>query len=188
MFSRKRATCERTMEFKETRLRGAFLVGIKKIVDDRGFFARGWCRDEFGKLGLNPDATQLNIGFSHKKGTLRGMHYQKAPHAEAKLVRCTRGAVFDVIIDLRPYSVTRGEWYGVELTQDNHLSLYAPEGFAHGYQTLSDDAEIYYLTTAMYAAAAATGVRYDDPAFAIQWPLEVSLISDSDRTWPAFGS
>jgi dTDP-4-dehydrorhamnose 3,5-epimerase len=175
------------MKFTETKLHGAFLIGMKKIVDDRGFFARGWCRDELAQHGLNPDATQLNVGFSHTKGTLRGMHYQKPPQAEAKLVRCTRGAVFDVIVDLRPDSPTRGQWYGAELTQDNHMSLYAPEGFAHGYQTLSDDAEIYYMATAVYAAAAATGVRYDDPAFAIKWPLPVFVISDSDRNWPDFG-
>lgn len=172
------------MEFTETPLKGAYVLGLKKIVDDRGFFARGWCRTELAGIGLNPDALQLNVGYSHTRGTLRGMHYQAAPHAEAKLVRCTRGAVYDVIVDLRADSPTRGRWFGIELSQDNHLQLYAPEGFAHGYQTLTDAAEIYYMTTATYAAAAAGGVRHDDPAFGIEWPLPVSVISAQDRGWP----
>jgi dTDP-4-dehydrorhamnose 3,5-epimerase len=174
------------MEFKETKLKGAFLVGQKKIVDQRGYFARAWCRDEFKQHGLNPDMLQLNTGFSHKAGTLRGMHYQEPPHAEAKFVRCTRGAVYDVIVDLRTESPTRGEWVGVELTADEGNMLYAPAGCAHGYQTLADDSEIYYMTTALYAAHAAKGVRYDDPAFAIQWPRAVSVISDPDRNWPDY--
>jgi dTDP-4-dehydrorhamnose 3,5-epimerase len=174
------------VQFTATPLSGAFLIDLKKITDERGFFSRAWCRDTLSAQGLNPNATQLNVGFSHRKGTLRGMHYQKAPHAEVKIVRCTRGAVFDVIVDLRADSATRGKWFGAELTQDNHRQLYVPEGFAHGYQTLTDDAEIYYLTTHVYAAAAASGVRYDDPAFGIEWPLAVSVISEPDRKWPDF--
>jgi dTDP-4-dehydrorhamnose 3,5-epimerase len=174
------------MEFVPVRLAGAFLVHLKKMTDDRGFFARGWCRDEFIAHGLNPNIVQLNVGFSHKRGTLRGLHYQTAPHEEAKFVRCTRGAVFDVIVDLRPQSPTRGQWFGAELSQDNQAALYAPQGFAHGYQTLTDAAEIYYMTTAVYAATAATGVRYNDPALAIEWPLPVAMISDPDRNWPDF--
>lgn len=174
------------MEFTETKLKGAFLVRLKKIEDNRGFFARGWCRDEFAAHGLNPNMLQLNVGFSHKKGTLRGMHYQEAPHAEAKFVRCTRGAIYDVIIDLRRESPTHGQWFGAELTQDNGTMLYAPEGFAHGYQTLTDDADMYYMTTAIFARDSAKGVRYNDPAFGIQWPLPVSVISEPDQKWPDY--
>jgi dTDP-4-dehydrorhamnose 3,5-epimerase len=174
------------MEFTETRLKGAFLVGLKKIEDHRGFFARGWCHDEFARHGLNPNMVQLNVGFSHTKGTVRGMHYQEPPHDEAKFVRCTRGAIFDVIVDLRAGSPTHGQWLGVELSAENSLMLYAPEGFAHGYQTLSDDAEMYYMTSSYYAAAAARGVRYNEPAFAIAWPLPVAAISEADATWPDY--
>lgn len=174
------------MEFTETKLKGAFLIRWKKVEDHRGFFARGWCREEFAQHGLNPDMHQLNVGFSHKKGTLRGMHYQEKPHAEAKFVRCTRGAIFDVIIDLRPGSPSRGEWFGAELDADNGLMLYAPEGFAHGYQTLADGTEMYYMTSAAYASTAARGVRYDDQVFGIQWPLPVGTISEPDQKWPDY--
>ena len=174
------------MEFRKTHLKDAYLVSLKRIEDDRGYFARAWCRDEFLQHGLNPNILQLNVGFSHQNGTLRGLHYQLAPHAEAKFVRCTRGAIYDVIIDLREGSPTAGEWYGAELSADNGLMLYVPEGFAHGYQTLQDDTEMYYTTTAVYAPTAARGVRFDDPAFGIRWPLPVSMISTADRDWPAF--
>jgi dTDP-4-dehydrorhamnose 3,5-epimerase len=174
------------MIFTVTPLAGAYLIDLKKITDERGFFARAWCRDTLKQQGLNPDQTQLNVGFSHKKGTLRGMHFQKAPHAEVKIVRCTRGAVFDVMVDLREGSATRGKWFGIELSQDNHQQLYIPEGFAHGYQTLADNCEIEYSTTHVYAAASASGVRHDDPAFGIQWPLPVTVISEPDRKWPDF--
>lgn len=176
------------MDFSETILRGAFVVTLKKLSDDRGFFARGFCREEFKAQGLIPDMLQLNIGSSLKKGTLRGMHFQAQPHQEAKFVRCTRGALFDVIVDLRRDSPTRLQWLGVELTQDNGQMLYVPEGFAHGYQTLMDDTEMYYLTSATYAAAAAGGVRHDDPAFGISWPLPVSVISAADAHWPDYSS
>ena len=174
------------MEFTETKLKGAFLVRLKKIEDNRGFFARGWCQEEFKAYGLNPNMLQLNVGFSPKKGTLRGMHYQEAPHAEAKFVRCTRGAIYDVIIDLRRDSPTHGQWFGAELTADSGTMLYAPEGFAHGYQTLTDDADMYYMTTAMFARDSAKGVCYNDPAFGIQWPLPISVISDPDQKWPEY--
>jgi dTDP-4-dehydrorhamnose 3,5-epimerase len=174
------------MEFIETEIRGAFVVRLNKIVDQRGYFARGWCRDEFAKHGLNSTMLQLNTGFSDKKGTIRGMHYQEVPHAEAKFVRCTRGAIYDVIIDLRPDSPTRGKWFGAELTADNGTMLYAPEGLAHGYQTLTDGAEMYYMTTAVYASGSAGGVRYNDPAFGIQWPLAVDVISEADQKWPDY--
>jgi dTDP-4-dehydrorhamnose 3,5-epimerase len=175
-----------SMEFTSTPLAGAFVVSLKRIEDDRGFFARGWCRDEFAAHGLVRDMTQLNVGFSHRKGTVRGLHFQLPPHAEAKFVRCTRGAVFDVIVDLRPESPTRGGWFGAELTADNGLMLYAPEGFAHGYQTLADDTETYYLTSSAYAAGSARGVRYDDPAFGIVWPVPVTVVSDADGRWPDY--
>jgi dTDP-4-dehydrorhamnose 3,5-epimerase len=174
------------MLFTPAPLEGVFVIDLKKITDDRGFFARAWCRDALAANGLNPNQTQLNVGLSHRKGTLRGMHFQKAPHAEVKIVRCTRGAVFDVAIDLREGSATRGQWFGVELTADNHRQLYIPEGFAHGYQTLADNSEIEYSTTHVYAAASAGGVRHDDPAFGIRWPLPVAVISDADRKWAPF--
>jgi len=176
------------MEFSETKLKGGFLVGLSKRSDQRGFFARAWCKDEFAAHGLNPNMVQLNTAHSHEKGTLRGMHFQAEPHAEAKFVRCTRGALFDVMIDLRPDSPTHRQWFGAELTADNGLMMYVPEGFAHGYQTLSDDTEMYYLTSAVYAATSAGGVRYDDPAFGIQWPLPVSVISDADAKWPDYAA
>ena len=174
------------MIFTETTLKGAFLIAVRRIEDHRGFFGRAWCRDEFAQHGLNPQMLQLNVGFSHKKGTVRGMHYQDAPHAEAKLIRCTRGAIYDVIVDLRSDSPTRGQWFGVELSAAGATMLYAPEGFAHGYQTLEDDSEMYYMTSALYASGAAKGVRFNDPAFAVQWPLPVSVISEQDQNWPIY--
>ena len=174
------------MEFIETRLKGAFLIRLKGVEDHRGFFARAWCKDEFLQHGLNANMVQLNVGFSHKKGTLRGIHYQENPHEEAKFVRCTRGAIYDVLVDIRADSATCGQWIGEELTEDNGLMLYAPEGFAHGYQTLADNSDMYYMTTALYAKDAARGVRYNDPAFSIRWPLPVAVISDVDAAWPDF--
>jgi len=174
------------MEFIETKLKGAFLVSIRKIEDRRGFFARGWCEEELASHGLTAHMVQLNVAFSSTKGTLRGLHYQAPPYQEAKLVRCTRGAIFDVMVDLRPESPTHRQWFGAELSADNALMLYVPEGFAHGYQTLVDNTEMYYLTSARYAADAASGVRYNDPAFDISWPLAVSVISDADAGWPDY--
>jgi dTDP-4-dehydrorhamnose 3,5-epimerase len=174
------------VEFTETKLKGAFLISLKKIQDDRGFFARGWCREEFTRHGLNADMVQLNVGFSRSKGTLRGLHYQNPPQQEGKFVRCTRGAIFDVIVDLRPDSPTHRQWFGAELTADNGLMLYSPEGFAQGYQTLEADSEMYYLTSGYYLPTAARGVRYNDPAFQISWPLPVAAISDADKNWPDY--
>jgi dTDP-4-dehydrorhamnose 3,5-epimerase len=174
------------MEFTETKLKGAFVVSMKKIEDHRGYFARGWCREEFAAHGLNPTMVQLNTSSSHSKGTVRGLHFQETPHQEAKFMRCTRGSIYDVIVDLRPDSPTHRQWIGFELTADNGFMLYAPEGFAHGYQTLTDEADMYYMTSAPYAAGAAKGVRYDDPAFGILWPLPVSLISSQDLNWPDY--
>ena len=176
------------MEFTETNLKGAFIVQLKRITDQRGFFARGWCQDEFAQHGLNPAMVQLNVGYSHRRGTVRGMHYQIAPHEEAKFVRCTRGAIHDVIVDLRAGSPTRGQWFGIDLTAENGVMLYVPEGFAHGYQTLEDETEMYYMTTATYAASAARGILHDDPAIGISWPLPVSVISDADKAWPAIAA
>jgi dTDP-4-dehydrorhamnose 3,5-epimerase len=169
--------------FTETRLAGAFVIDIEKRADSRGFFGRAWCAEEFRGQGLDPVFLQANVGFSRQRGTLRGLHYQASPHAEAKLIRCTRGAVFDVVVDLRPDSPTYLKWLGVELTEQNHRMVFIPEGCAHGYQTLADDAEVFYLVTAPYAAASEGGLRYDDPALAIDWPLEVSSISEKDRSW-----
>jgi dTDP-4-dehydrorhamnose 3,5-epimerase len=171
------------MTFTETELKGAFVVGVRKIEDERGFFARSWCQKELEAAGLNPALVQINMAMSSQKGTLRGMHFQESPYQEAKLVRCTRGAIYDVIIDLRPDSPTHARWIGINLSAENYQMLYAPEGFAHGYQTLTDDAEMYYSTSAFYAPSAARGVRYNDPAFHIRWPLPVSIISDADRQW-----
>ena len=171
------------MKLTKLELAGAYLVEMDKIKDERGFFARSWSRPDFEEAGLNPNLAQANVAWNAEKGTLRGMHFQYSPYGETKLVRCTRGAVYDVLVDLRPTSPTHRQWYGVELTADNHLQLYIPEGFGHGYQTLTDDAEVSYLTTALYVPYAAGGVRYDDPAFRIKWPLAVSRISEKDAKW-----
>jgi dTDP-4-dehydrorhamnose 3,5-epimerase len=172
------------MEFIETGLKGAFTIRQKKIEDQRGYFARVWCREEFIQHGLNPNMLQLNTALSFQRGTVRGMHYQEKPHEEAKLIRCTRGAIYDVIVDLRPDSPTRGHWHGQELTSSNGTMLYAPEGFAHGYQTLLNDTEMCYMTSALYAPEAARGVRYDAVTFGILWPLPATAISEQDRKWP----
>jgi len=174
------------MEFAETDIKGCFVVRPKRIADARGHFARAFCRDEFAQHGLNPDMLQLNTGFSHKAGTVRGLHYQKAPHDEAKFARCTRGAIFDVVVDLRDGSPTRGHWFGIELSADEGTMVYVPEGCAHGYQALVDGAEMYYMTSARYAPTSASGVRFDDPAFGITWPAPVTIVSDQDRNWPDF--
>lgn len=172
------------MIFEETGLAGAFVIEPERREDERGFFARTWCRDEFAAHGLNPALVQCNISFNKKRGTLRGMHYQAAPHEEAKLVRCTQGAIYDVILDLRRESATFGRWVGVELTAENRRMLYVPEGFAHGFQTLEDDSEVFYQMSAFYHAESALGARWDDPAFAIAWPLPDPILSDRDRAFP----
>jgi dTDP-4-dehydrorhamnose 3,5-epimerase len=171
------------VKFAETAVQGARIVEINKISDDRGFFARVWCQDEFSRHGMITDWVQANVGRSVRAGTLRGMHYQRDPHPEAKLVRCTRGAVYDVALDLRPASPSYLRWVGVTLGADEHTMLFIPEGCAHGYQTLADDSEITYLASAPYDRDAATGVRYDDPAFGIKWPLPVEVISEQDARW-----
>ena len=174
------------MIFSETKLKGAFIVDLKPFEDERGFFARAWCQREFEEHGLSPDVRQVNLSYNIHKGTLRGMHYQIEPYGEAKMVRAIRGAIYDVIIDLRPDSPTYKEWIGVELSAQNHRLLYVPENFGHGFQTLTDDVEVLYQVSQFYTPGAERGIRYDDPTFAIDWPLAVSIISDKDRTWADF--
>lgn len=175
------------MIFTETALEGAYIIEPEKLADERGFFARAWCQHEFEAQGLNPRLTQCNISYNARQATLRGMHYQAAPHAEAKLVRCTRGAIHDVIIDLRPDSETYKQHVAVLLDADHHKMLYIPEGFAHGFQTLEDDTEVFYQMSAVYSPEAARGVRWDDPLFSIDWPqAECRHMSDRDRSWPDF--
>ncbi|HEX2394301.1 MAG TPA: dTDP-4-dehydrorhamnose 3,5-epimerase [Bacteroidales bacterium] len=174
------------MIFTETNLKGAFTIEIKKIGDERGFFGRSWCRNEMEEHGLNSSIVQINTSLSKFKGTLRGLHFQIAPYQECKMIRCTRGAIFDMIVDLRPDSPTFLQWHGEELTVDNHKALYSPEGFAQGFITLTDDAEITYFTTQFYAPGTDRGIRYNDPQIGIKLPLEPVVISDKDRTWPDF--
>jgi dTDP-4-dehydrorhamnose 3,5-epimerase len=173
------------MIFKATAINDAFIINIEKIGDERGFFGRAFCRREFEDHGIDFQIQQANIGFSRSRGTLRGLHYQVPPHGEAKLVRCTAGAIFDVILDLRPASSTFKQWMGVELTAKSHTMLYVPEGCAHGYLTLADGTEICYLVSQYYHAAAERGIRWKDPAFEIEWPIKEGLIiSEKDQNWP----
>ena len=174
------------LNFLETKLANAFIVDVQRLEDDRGFFARSWCQEEAAGYGLSPNWVQCNISFNKKKGTLRGMHYQLAPCAEAKLVRCTMGAIYDAIIDLRAESSTFRQWTAVELTAENRRMLYIPEGFAHGFLTLTDNAEVFYQMSEFYAPAHARGLRWNDPAFAIEWPLTPRVISEQDRNYPDF--
>jgi dTDP-4-dehydrorhamnose 3,5-epimerase len=170
--------------FHETDVRGAKVIDPTPHADERGRFMRAWCSREFSENGLTFVPVQANMGYSRQKGTVRGMHFQRDPAPEAKLVRCTQGLMFDVVVDLRPESPTYRKWYGVELSAENGRMLYVPEHCAHGYQTLVDDTEMYYMTSAFYHPGAATGVRFDDPAFGVEWPLPASVISDQDRSWP----
>ena len=172
------------MIFTETKLSGAFVIEIKKLADDRGFFGRSWCRREMEEHGLNGNVVNMNTSLTKYRGTLRGLHFQLPPNAEAKMIRCTRGSVYDIIVDLRPDSPTFRQWYGEVLSADNYKMLYSPEGFAQGFITLEDNTEITYLTTDFYAPAAAKGVRWNDPAFNIKLPLNPVVISDQDKTWP----
>jgi dTDP-4-dehydrorhamnose 3,5-epimerase len=175
------------MRFTETELPGAYVLDLEPHGDERGFFARVWCEDELRDHGLTPVLAQCSISRNTHAGTLRGMHYQRAPHEEAKLVRCTSGAIYDVIVDLRAGSGTFAQWVGVELDAASGRALYVPEGFAHGFQTLVDETDVLYMISTRYAPAASTGVRWDDPAFAIAWPeADERVISDRDRAWPDF--
>lgn len=174
------------MIFTETPIAGAYLVELEPHVDERGFFARAWCRDEFAAQGLTQPFVQANLAQSHDAGTLRGLHFQIPPHEEAKFLRCLRGAVYDVIVDLRPDSATYLHWHAESLTATGRNALYVPAGCAHGYQTLADDTEVFYQVTAAYAPEGERGIRYDDPAFEIEWPREVTGLSEKDRSWPDF--
>jgi dTDP-4-dehydrorhamnose 3,5-epimerase len=174
------------MIFTETNLQGAYIIEPEKLTDDRGFFARTWCQQEFRDRGLDPSLVQASVSFNHHQGTLRGMHLQLPPAAEVKLVRCTRGAIYDVIVDLRLDSPTYLHWTGVKLTADNRTALYIPKGFAHGFQTLEDNAEVFYQISEFYNPALARGFRWNDPSFKIDWLTAVSTISDRDRTYPDY--
>ena len=172
------------MIFEETRLAGAWVIEPECMEDERGFFARTWCRREFAERGLSTEVAQCSISHNRKKGTLRGMHYQAPPHAEVRLVRCTRGAIYDVIIDLRPGSPTYRRWIAEELTAGNRRMLYIPQGFAHGFQTLVDDTEVFYQMSEFYHPESARGIRWDDPAIGINWPHRQVILSDKDATLP----
>jgi dTDP-4-dehydrorhamnose 3,5-epimerase len=174
------------MIFIEGSLCGTWIIELEKKADERGFFARSWCQEEFESRGLPGRFVQCNVSYNRRRGTLRGMHFQVAPRAESKLIRCTRGAVYAVILDLRQDSPTFRKWVSQELTQDNYRSLLVPRGCAAGFQTLADDSEVFYQISEFFAPEYARGVRYNDPAFGITWPLAVSVISERDRNWPDY--
>lgn len=169
------------MKFTETSLKGAYIIEVNKFEDTRGFFGRLWCEDELKNYKLKTNIVQSNVSFSKNKGTLRGMHFQPHPYQETKFVRCTKGAVYDVIIDLRPESQTFKNWFGVELSENNYKMIYVPENFAHGFITLQDNSEVYYLVTQFYNKEAERGVRWNDPTFNIKWPIEMKSISEKDK-------
>jgi dTDP-4-dehydrorhamnose 3,5-epimerase len=174
------------MKFTETGLEGAWIVDVEPLSDDRGFFGRTWCAKEFAEHGMVADMAQCNVSYNHRKGTLRGLHYQVPPAAEAKFVRCTAGAVHDVIVDVRPDSDTYLQWIGVDLTAENRRALYVPPMFAHGYLTLTDGAEVIYQVSEFYTPGAERGARYDDPAFGIDWPVAIEVLSEKDAGWAPF--
>jgi dTDP-4-dehydrorhamnose 3,5-epimerase len=174
------------MTFHETKLAGVFEIALDLNSDERGFFARSWCQKEFERQGLNPKVVQCNISFNVRRGTLRGIHYQDAPCPEAKLVRCTKGSIYDVVVDLRPASATFKDWIAVVLTAEKGNMLYVPEGCAHGFLTLEDETEVFYQMSEFYHAELSRGVRFDDPAFQIAWPDKIEVISERDRTYPNF--
>jgi len=181
------ALCTRgNVRFTELPLKGAYLIDLEKRGDDRGFFARFFCEKEFSRRSLRSHFVQINTSLSHKKGTLRGMHYQLPPSAEAKVVRCVHGALFDAILDLRPHSPTFGKWFGAELSANNRSMMFVPEGFAHGFITLQPDTEVLYMVSAFYSPAHERGVRFDDPMFGISWPETPTEISEKDRKWPDY--
>jgi dTDP-4-dehydrorhamnose 3,5-epimerase len=175
------------MRFTRTDVQDAYLIELERIEDARGFFARAWDESEFAERGLETRIAQCNVSYNGRKGTLRGMHFQRSPHEEVKQIRCIRGSLYDVIVDLRPQSASYKQWTGVELSADNRRMLYVPRGFAHGFQTLEDDTETYYMVSEFYVPGAEAGVRWNDPAFGIEWPLaEPSVISEKDQSWPDF--
>lgn len=169
-----------------TRIADARLIELEPYHDERGFFARTWCRRELSEHGLEVEIAQESLSFNHRRATLRGLHFQRPPHDEAKIVRCIRGALFDVIVDLRPDSPTYLQWEGFHLDSENRRAVYVPRGFAHGFQTLAGNTEVLYQISTFHAPGAADGVRYDDPAFGIRWPLPISVISQRDLAWPDF--
>ena len=175
------------MKATETKLKGAYLIEPERFDDERGFFARAWSTAELTALGMAGEFIEANFSFNHKRGTLRGLHWQAAPHGQAKLVRCTRGSVFDVGVDLRRDSPTYGQWFSVELSAANRLMFYVPDGFGHGYLTLEDDSEVLYLVTGDYAPASGRGARWNDPAFGIRWPdVGQLIVNERDQTYPDF--
>jgi dTDP-4-dehydrorhamnose 3,5-epimerase len=174
------------MIFNETKLPGVYVIDLERSVDERGFFARAWCEREFAAHGLTARLSQINVSHNALRGTLRGMHWQRAPHEEAKAVSCLRGAIYDVALDLRADSPTYLQWFAAELTAENRRQMFIPAGCAHGFQTLTDDAEALYFMSEFYSPQHGAGVRYDDSAFAIQWPLPVTNISPADQAWPDF--
>ena len=174
------------MIFKETRLAGSYVVEVQKLADHRGFFGRAWCAREFEAHGLNPKFVQINTSCTKKKGTIRGFHFQIKPYGEAKFIRCTRGRIFDVIIDLRPESPTFKQWVGHELSADNAMMVYAPEHFAHGFVSLEDDCEVYYPVTEFYTPQAERGIRWNDPTFNIEWPIPIEIFTEKDMSHPNF--
>ena len=174
------------MIFTETELKGAFVIELEKFGDERGFFALSWSQDEFAKRGLESSMAECNVSFNRERGTLRGMHYQEDPYGQAKVVRCTMGAIYDVIIDLRSESLTFKKWFGVELTAENRLNLYVPKGFAHGFQTLEDNSEISYQMSSPYVPDSGRGVRWNDPAFGIEWPEKVRIMNPRDKDYRDF--
>jgi dTDP-4-dehydrorhamnose 3,5-epimerase len=174
------------MFFTETRVKGAYVIDLERRADDRGFFARGWCQREFQTQGLTARLAQVNVSLNVRKGTLRGLHFQLPPCQEAKIVSCTRGAIYDVVVDLRRDSPTHMQWAAVELTAGNRRQLYVPEGCAHGFQTLDDNSELLYLMSEFYSPEHARGVRYNDPSFGIAWPLAAECLSEADRAWPDY--
>jgi dTDP-4-dehydrorhamnose 3,5-epimerase len=174
------------MLFTSTHLDGTFLIDIEPRMDERGFFARTWCRHELAARGLDTEVAQESMSYNRLAGTVRGLHFQRPPHEENKIVRCTRGAIFDVIVDLRPHSSSYLRWQGFELTAENRRAVYIPKGAAHGFQTLAEHCEVNYQISAFYAPEAAGGYRYDDAAFQISWPLPVAAISERDISWPKF--
>ena len=176
------------MKFTETELAGAWFVDVEPHSDERGFFARTWCRREFEEHGIDSDFVQASVSYNRVTGTLRGMHFQRAPFDETKLVRCVSGAIYDVIVDLRRDGATFGRWLGVELSAANRRALLVPKGFAHGFVTLADNSEVFYQISAFYTPGHAGGLRYDDPALGIDWPVPVRVINDKDRSWPDFSS
>lgn len=174
------------LEFLKTKLDGVYLISIEPYEDERGFFARAFCKREFAEHGLCTEFVQCDLSFNKKRGTLRGMHFQMHPHEEVKVVSCVKGAIYDVVLDIRPESQTYGQWMAAELTAENHQMLYISKGLAHGFQTLADDTMVYYQMGEFYTPGAGAGIRYDDAAFQIAWPIEEKILSEKDRAWPGY--